>query len=362
MYDGRRATRWVSVFYFVSLITLGMMIVMNLFLAILLSNFTNKDDVDAEAGGSDGDRGNAGPPAAAAGSGGGRNAANPRVAPFSPVPNSPSSSASPTAPGSPLPRRGGTTSNPHGGRGGASKGEESETSAITIAVGKKEGSGGGNVVPTAHDVRLAGERSRVELADRGHRSASGKAGWGDGETGGVKGLWFRACGVCCALGRAYRRAGGKLIMSWLDGFQRFRVPDDLDEGRAMIVLGPNNPIRRGCAAVVVNPGFDQVTLVLISVSSIALAMDNPLRDPSSAVAVALHHVEVVMTVLFIIEMAMKICSHGFVAMHGAYLRNSWNVLDFLVVIISLFLLFSSDSDKLKGLRSLRALRAFRPLR
>ncbi|CAM9453078.1 unnamed protein product, partial [Discosporangium mesarthrocarpum] len=44
MYDGWRATTWVSVFYFITLVIMGMMIIMNLFLAILLSNFTNKEE------------------------------------------------------------------------------------------------------------------------------------------------------------------------------------------------------------------------------------------------------------------------------------------------------------------------------
>ena len=39
MYDGWRAAGPIAVLYYVSLITLGMFIVMNLFMAILLSNF-----------------------------------------------------------------------------------------------------------------------------------------------------------------------------------------------------------------------------------------------------------------------------------------------------------------------------------
>ncbi|CAN0538416.1 unnamed protein product, partial [Ectocarpus sp. 12 AP-2014] len=50
MYSARRAVGWVSVFYFVSLIIVGMMIVMSLFLAILLSHFATpeQDEADAE--------------------------------------------------------------------------------------------------------------------------------------------------------------------------------------------------------------------------------------------------------------------------------------------------------------------------
>ena len=141
-----------------------------------------------------------------------------------------------------------------------------------------------------------------------------------------------------------------------------RVPSDLDPGKALFLLGPDNTVRMVCAAVVANPGFDRFILLLISVSSLALALDSPLRDPDSAAAGYLEQVEGVMNVLFFIEMTLKISAHGFVLMHGAYLRSAWNVLDFVVVVISMVQLFTDDSGNLESLRSLRTLRALRPLR
>lgn len=353
MFDARRATSWVSVFYFVSLIIMGMMIVMNLFLAILLSNFTNKDDVDAEAGGAAGEARNAGPtPTAAATSGAtaaaGPNIASPRVTPYSP--HSPAGSPMATSPGSPLPHEGNNRSAQTGGPEGIVK-----LTSVRDFKQPGEGGSGGKVVPTANGVGIMGEsRRRVDGSNREEK------GWKCERAGG--GLLSRACGACCSAARACRRTGQELLLSWVDALRSLRVPDDLEPGRAMLILGPQNPIRRGCAAIVVNPGFDRLTLLLISVSSIALAMDSPLRDDESTVAKMLGRVEVVMTVLFFIEMTLKICAQGFIAMPGAYLRNSWNVLDFVVVVISLFQLFSDDSGNLKSLRSLRALRALRPLR
>lgn len=353
MYDARRATSWVSVFYFVSLIIMGMMIVMNLFLAILLSNFTNKDDVDAEAGGAAGEPANApAPPAAGGTTGGGANAASPRVAPYSP--HSPSSPVSPV-PGPPSPQEGNTRGNETGGRGGIAR-------ITSVRDFRPEGGGGGKVVPTANGVGFLGESRKRLMGGREENSWKGERSGGGGGVGRGCGSLSRACDACCTAAKACRRAGNELLISWIDALESLRVPDDLDAGCALFVLGPQNPIRRGCAAVVVNPGFDRLTLLLISVSSIALAMDNPLRDDNSAIALMLADVEIVMTALFFMEMTLKICAHGFIAMPGAYLRSSWNILDFVVVVISLFQLFSNDSGNLKSLRSLRALRALRPLR
>lgn len=297
MYDARRATGWVSVFYFVSLIIMGMMIVMNLFLAILLSNFTNKDDVDAEAGGGTDNGENAGPPV--------EHPASPRVMPYNP--------ASP--PPSPHPPNG--------------KSNFGSTKAL--------GHTGGRIVPTTTGTDGGGWDEAVK-SGRGKPGVAARAG--------------RACKLFCA----------GMLEACRSAIFGLRVPDDLDPGKALFVLGPDNKVRQVCAAVVHNPGFDRFILLLISVSSLALALDSPLRDPDSTMAKYLKGVERVMTALFFIEMALKICAHGFALMPKAYLRSAWNVLDFVVVVISIVQLVTNDSGNLESLRSLRTLRALRPLR
>jgi len=44
-------------------------------------------------------------------------------------------------------------------------------------------------------------------------------------------------------------------------------------------------------------------------------------------------IEYVFLVIFTAECVMKIIAYGFVAHQGAYLRNSWNLLDFTIVVI-----------------------------
>lgn len=311
MYDARRATGRVSVLYFVSLIIMGMMIVMNLFLAILLSNFTNKEDVDAEAGGGTGNGDNAGPPA--------EHPASPRVTPYNP--------ASP--PPSPHPH--------HGKSNFGSTKSLSHTVLIKNQSYKTGGDGaGGRIVPTA-------------TADGGGGDEAVKPG-------------RDKPGVAARAGRACKRFGRDMLEACRSAIFGLRVPDDLDPGKALFVLGPDNKVRRACAAVVHNPGFDRFILLLISVSSLALALDSPLRDPDSTTAKYLKGVERVMTALFFIEMALKIFAHGFALMPKAYLRSAWNVLDFVVVVISMIQLVTNDSANLESLRSLRTLRALRPLR
>merc|ERR1719183_3077263 len=61
-------------------------------------------------------------------------------------------------------------------------------------------------------------------------------------------------------------------------------------------------------------------------------------------------------------MGLKIISLGLVGHKGSYLRDSWNVLDGVIVIISFLSLSITGAKAVKALRSLRALRALKPLR
>lgn len=44
-------------------------------------------------------------------------------------------------------------------------------------------------------------------------------------------------------------------------------------------------------------------------------------------------VEYVFLVIFTLEAIMKIIAYGFMLHSGAYLRNGWNILDFIIVVI-----------------------------
>eukprot|EP00602_Paraphysomonas_sp_CaronLab_P008605 CAMPEP_0185034492 /NCGR_PEP_ID=MMETSP1103-20130426/24443_1 /TAXON_ID=36769 /ORGANISM="Paraphysomonas bandaiensis, Strain Caron Lab Isolate" /LENGTH=1644 /DNA_ID=CAMNT_0027571169 /DNA_START=197 /DNA_END=5132 /DNA_ORIENTATION=+ len=132
--------------------------------------------------------------------------------------------------------------------------------------------------------------------------------------------------------------------------------------RTLGIFGPTNIVRRCCAHVVADKRFDQVILVLIIISSIVLAVDNPLLNPESNLARVLSVLDITLTMIFTAEMVIKVIALGFILGDGAYLRTSWNVLDFIVVVISLIGTFSNSNSQLTALRSLRALRGLRPLR
>jgi len=79
-------------------------------------------------------------------------------------------------------------------------------------------------------------------------------------------------------------------------------------------------------------------------------------------------VDEIFTILFLVEAVMKIVAFGFFSSslpgQKGYIMVGWNLLDFIVVLASLFDYFYNPTghNSLKSLKSLRALRALRPLR
>ena len=105
-----------------------------------------------------------------------------------------------------------------------------------------------------------------------------------------------------------------------------------------------------------------VILSLICLSSILLALDNPLSDPESNLVYFLYYADILLTAVFTLEAVFKIITFGFI-FNGSksYIRNSWNIMDMVVVIVSIISI-AMQSNKIKTVKILRLLRILRPLR
>ena len=125
-------------------------------------------------------------------------------------------------------------------------------------------------------------------------------------------------------------------------------------------LSKNNCLRKICFRVVESSLFEVGVTILIIGSSLCLVLDSPLLDPNSTRAQYLQYCDIVFTLLFIAEMIVKILAYGLVFEKGAYLRNSWNVLDFMTVLVSILNLLEIGPGS--SLRALRTFRVLRPLR
>uniref|UniRef100_A0A8C2UKP3 Voltage-dependent T-type calcium channel subunit alpha-1G n=1 Tax=Coturnix japonica TaxID=93934 RepID=A0A8C2UKP3_COTJA len=143
--------------------------------------------------------------------------------------------------------------------------------------------------------------------------------------------------------------------------------DDADDEGNMVrrSLGsmpqPRQRFRLMCNKIITHKMFDHIVLVIIFLNCITIAMERPKIEPHSAVSLSL------MFSMFFVEAARVVVALGLCFGEKAYLKSSWNVLDGVLVLISVIdILVSMVSDsgtKILGmLRVLRLLRTLRPLR
>ena len=237
--------------------------------------------------------------------------------------------------------------------------------------------------------------------------------WGDGEEA-----------IEAARRRKLRSLPSDVVSVASHAMEQEKSDDDGLQGRSLYLFGPTNRFRRGLAAVIWHPRFEQVVIVLICLSSITLALDSPRLDPSGkfkrilvrlpsfgvqrgyahathlrapyssqlllhfrllseqqphskctgtyvdgfladfpAYLLAQTDLDFSFVVIFAVEAAMKIVVYGLIMPPNSYLKSAWNVLDFLTVVVGVVLLTVRDiNSQFTSLRSLRTLRALRPIR
>ncbi|XP_073207657.1 voltage-dependent L-type calcium channel subunit alpha-1D isoform X9 [Lepidochelys kempii] len=143
--------------------------------------------------------------------------------------------------------------------------------------------------------------------------------------------------------------------------------------RALFCLSLNNPIRRACISLVEWKPFDIFILLAIFANCVALAVYIPFpEDDSNSTNHNLEKVEYAFLIIFTIETFLKIIAYGLLLHPNAYVRNGWNLLDFVIVVVGLFSVIleqltketegGSHSGGKPGGFDVKALRAFRVLR
>uniref|UniRef100_A0A8C0E5T3 Calcium voltage-gated channel subunit alpha1 H n=1 Tax=Balaenoptera musculus TaxID=9771 RepID=A0A8C0E5T3_BALMU len=136
---------------------------------------------------------------------------------------------------------------------------------------------------------------------------------------------------------------------------------------ALYLFSPQNRFRISCQKIIAHKMFDHVVLVFIFLNCITIALERPDIDPGSTERVFLSISNYIFTAIFVAEMMVKVVALGLVSGEHAYLQSSWNILDGLLVLVSLVdiivAMASAGGAKILGiLRVLRLLRTLRPLR
>ncbi|XP_075241341.1 muscle calcium channel subunit alpha-1-like isoform X7 [Convolutriloba macropyga] len=134
----------------------------------------------------------------------------------------------------------------------------------------------------------------------------------------------------------------------------------IPEQSSLFIFSKTNPVRRLCHTIINHPYFGNFTLVCIMVSSSLLAAEDSVNSKSARNEI-LNWFDYFFTCVFTTEIVLKVTAYGFILHPGAFCRSGFNLLDILVVGVSLISIFAS-SDAISVVKILRVLRVLRPLR
>uniref|UniRef100_A0A2K5DJ07 Sodium channel protein n=1 Tax=Aotus nancymaae TaxID=37293 RepID=A0A2K5DJ07_AOTNA len=119
-------------------------------------------------------------------------------------------------------------------------------------------------------------------------------------------------------------------------------------------------LRKTCYRIVEHSWFETFIIFMILLSSGALAFEDIYLEERKTIKVLLEYADKMFTYVFVLEMLLKWVAYGF----KKYFTNAWCWLDFLIVDVSLVSLVANTLGfaEMGPIKSLRTLRALRPLR
>lgn len=121
-----------------------------------------------------------------------------------------------------------------------------------------------------------------------------------------------------------------------------------------------------CFIIVTNPLFEFLSISVIIANCGTMIAESSVDQFDSngnqtQVYNAISNCDNYFLLFYIVEMMLKIMAYGVILRPLSYLRDSWNILDFVIVVSSCFL-FVLSGESNSGLSSLRSLKVLRPLR
>ena len=149
-----------------------------------------------------------------------------------------------------------------------------------------------------------------------------------------------------------------------DRIQRiFSTYEKLDCESSFFIFSKTNPLRVACFKIHQSQYFDHFMLFIIFLSAVKLTWETYILNyPSTSSEVILStDFDIFFTICFFLEVVLKSISVGFVLDSNTYLRDSWNILDFLIAIISLIDI-SVSTVHIPVIKVFRVVRALRPLK
>jgi len=118
--------------------------------------------------------------------------------------------------------------------------------------------------------------------------------------------------------------------------------EGIDCKESLWVFTKTNFFRRQAYYMVKSNAFENLLLFVIFLSSLKLAIDTYLNPDNLTEQNIANYIDIGFNSLFFLEALMKIISYGMFMDRGSYLRDTWNQLDFSIVLISVIDMFMTS--------------------
>ena len=132
------------------------------------------------------------------------------------------------------------------------------------------------------------------------------------------------------------------------------------------VFNKGNQFRDLCFNLQSNKSFDNGVMLLIGLNSAKLAIDTYFDENDEGTIVRIFKIiDYFFNFCFALEALIKSIALGFIQDEGSFLRESWNQLDFFIVITSFVdmgMSITNADTEVGALKIIRLLRILRPLR
>ncbi|CAH2099003.1 unnamed protein product [Euphydryas editha] len=136
----------------------------------------------------------------------------------------------------------------------------------------------------------------------------------------------------------------------------------IPDATSFFIFSKDNRFRVFCYKMSSSSTFGNIILVCIMLSSAMLAAEDPLDAAQKGFRNwLLSQFDIFFTGIFTLELFLKLVTYGLILHQGAFLRSAFNVLDMLVVCVSLISM-SFKSGSISVVKILRVFRVLRPLR
>ena len=143
-------------------------------------------------------------------------------------------------------------------------------------------------------------------------------------------------------------------------------------GSSLIFFKPTNCFRLFLMNMITNSIFELTILATVLLSAVCMVLEHPLSDHNSDLNYYLQQINLGITLIFLVEMVIKIIVFGFL-FNGpdSYLRGGWNILDSVIVMVSVVGIYLENvskkgdhdySDAAQNLELMKMLRVLRSMR